>query len=238
MFRAVQFGLLNAWRPLDPHQGSWRGHSRLSQGSWRGVDLKELVRQEFEPFAKAASALTDGPTIVLPPDIAQAVSPTLHELATNAAKFGALSQAPGQLSVRWTCEAVGIPEGRLVIDWRESGGPEVMPAARASYGSSPIRELICHEVPGSSVEFDFAPSGVTCRMVMPLARITRRRVRQGRLPAILFKRCTGRTAPQVSDSHPGGQSLLMPLSVFAFTQSRARIPPRPAPTPWCTAVCA
>jgi hypothetical protein len=102
-------------------------------------------------------------------------------------------------------------EGRLGIDWRESGGPEVMPAARASYGSSLIRELICYEVSGSSVELDLTASGVTCRMVMPLARITRRRVRQGRLPAILFKQCSGRTARKCQISHPAGPCRTEPV---------------------------
>jgi two-component sensor histidine kinase len=147
-----------------------RIHSQLSQGGWRGIDLKQLVRDEFEPYAKAASTL-DGPAMVLPPDVAQAVSMTLHELATNAAKFGALSQTNGQVSVKWTREAVGTPEGRLVIDWRERGGPEVMPPTRTSYGSSLIRGLIPYEVPDSSVELDLAPGGVTCRIVVPLARI-------------------------------------------------------------------
>jgi hypothetical protein len=184
--RAARFGLSNAWRPLDPHQGSWRGHSQLSQGSWRGVDLRELVRQEFEPFAKAASALTDGPTIVLPPDIAQAVSLTLHDLATDAAKFGALSQAPGQLSVRWTCEAVGIPEGRLVIDWRESGGPEVMPGpSQLRFEPDPRAHLL--RSAGQlgrarpRAERRHMPHGDASGAHHPA------RVRQGRLPAILFK---------------------------------------------------
>jgi two-component system CheB/CheR fusion protein len=148
-----------------------RIHSQLSRGKWHGVDLSELVREELEPFAKAASTLIDGPAVVLPPDIAQAVSLTLHELATNAAKYGALSQAHGQVSVKWTRDAVGNPEGRLVMDWRESGGPKVTSPTGNGYGSSLIRELIPYEVPGSSVELDLAPGGVTCRIVMPLASI-------------------------------------------------------------------
>ncbi|HEX5998774.1 MAG TPA: chemotaxis protein CheB [Hyphomicrobiaceae bacterium] len=148
-----------------------RVHSHLSRGSWRGVDLKELVCEELEPFTKGANTLADGPSIVLPPEVAQAVSLTLHELATNAAKYGALSQPNGQLSVKWTCEAAGTPEGRLVIDWGESGGPEVKPPARTSYGSSMIRELVRYQVSGSSVELDFPASGVACRIVIPMERI-------------------------------------------------------------------
>jgi two-component sensor histidine kinase len=148
-----------------------RIHSQLSRGKWRGVDLSELVREELEPFAKGASTRIDGPAVVLPPDVAQAVSLTLHELATNAAKYGALSQAHGRVSVKWTREAVGNPEGRLVIGWRESGGPKVTSPTCSGYGSSLIRELIPYEVPGSSVELDLAPGGATCRIVVPLARL-------------------------------------------------------------------
>jgi two-component sensor histidine kinase len=148
-----------------------RIHSQLSRGSWRGVDLSEVVREELEPFAKGASMLIDGPAVVLPPDVAQAVSLTLHELATNAAKYGALSQVHGQVSIKWTRDAVGTPEGRLVIDWRESGGPKATTPTGSGYGSSLIRELIPYEVPGSSVELDLAPGGATCRIVVPLARI-------------------------------------------------------------------
>jgi two-component system CheB/CheR fusion protein len=148
-----------------------RTHSYLSRGSWRGIDLKELVRQEFDAFAKRANTLVDGPPIVLPPDVAQAVSLTVHELATNAVKHGAWSGPHGQVSLKWTCGVGGTPEGRLVIDWRESGGTEVKAPTRTGYGSSLIRELIPYEVPGGSVELDLAPGGVTCRIAIPLASI-------------------------------------------------------------------
>jgi two-component system CheB/CheR fusion protein len=144
--------------------------SHLSRGDPLGVDLSELLRDEFKPFVSRNTRI-EGPAIDLPPDIAQVVSMTLHELATNAAKYGALSEPDGQVSVQWTLQSVGSPEGRLVIEWQESGGPEVMPSARCGYGSGLIRELIPYEVAGSSVDLNAAPSGVNCRIVLPLAQI-------------------------------------------------------------------
>ena len=148
-----------------------RTHSQLSRGGWRGVDLAHLVRDEIAPYANPTNTLVEGPALVLSPAATQVVALAVHELATNAAKYGALSASQGRVSVRWVREAVGTPEARLVFEWRESGGPAVVLPVRRGYGSGVIRDLVLYELRGSTVDLDFAPGGVACRIEVPQALI-------------------------------------------------------------------
>lgn len=90
---------------------------------------------------------------------------TLHELATNAAKYGALSQPGGHVLVRWTL--AGVQAAALTIWWEERGGPEVAPPARLGYGSEVIRELVAYEL-GGTVDLVFARDGVRCSIELPV----------------------------------------------------------------------
>src|SRR5262249_14426509 len=90
----------------------------------------------------------------------------LHELATNAAKYGALSNQNGRVSVRWFWLPNGIPHQRLAIEWQEMGGPPVSGPSASGYGTSIIRELIPYEL-GGTVDLTFAPGGVRCRLEVP-----------------------------------------------------------------------
>jgi two-component sensor histidine kinase len=90
----------------------------------------------------------------------------LHELATNAAKYGALSTENGRVSIRWDRHLNGHPEAHLVFEWQEIGGPPVVVLGKASYGTSTIRELIPYEF-GGTVDLEPAPDGVRCRLVLP-----------------------------------------------------------------------
>jgi two-component sensor histidine kinase len=90
----------------------------------------------------------------------------LHELATNAAKYGALSNRTGRVSVRWFWPQNGIPNQGLVIDWREIDGPAVSAPSASGYGTSIIRELIPFEL-GGKVELVFASEGIRCRLEIP-----------------------------------------------------------------------
>ena len=89
-----------------------------------------------------------------------------HELATNAAKFGALSAGTGYASVRWSLVRNGYAESRLCIEWEESGGPTVTPPARSGFGTSAIRELIPYEL-GGAADLTYLPEGVRCNMQVP-----------------------------------------------------------------------
>jgi len=141
-------------------------HALLSSGRWQGVNLALLVRQELAPFAAALNTMVEGPDIVLAADAAQPVELVLHELVTNAAKYGALSSPKGHVSVQWHRPASGqVPEA-LVLDWKETSGPPVPASISPGYGTSVIKELIPYEL-GGVVALVFAPEGVRCRLEIP-----------------------------------------------------------------------
>ncbi len=140
-------------------------HELLSHARWHGVSLQEIVRREFAPYT-AGKYDESGPSITLRPDAAQAMAMVLHELATNAAKYGALSNHTGRVSVRWYWLPNEIPHRRLAIEWQETDGPPVSTPNASGYGTSIIRELLPYEL-GGTAELSFAPSGVQCRLEVP-----------------------------------------------------------------------
>jgi PAS domain S-box-containing protein len=146
-------------------------HELLSHSRWQGVSLLEIIRCEFAPYSTGNTDIS-GPSITLRPEVAQAVAMVLHELATNAAKYGALSNRAGRVSVRWFWPQNGIPNQGLVIDWREAGGPPVSAPSASGYGTSIIRELIPFEV-GGKAELVFASEGVICRLEIPVNWISK-----------------------------------------------------------------
>jgi PAS domain S-box-containing protein len=140
-------------------------HALLSSGRWQGVNLAHLVRQELAPCAAALNTVVEGPDIVLAADAAQPVAFVLHELVTNAAKHGALSNPKGQVSVQWHHRASGHV-GAVVLDWEETGGPLVPASISPGYGTSVVKDLIPYEL-GGVVDLVFAPEGVRCRLEIP-----------------------------------------------------------------------
>jgi two-component sensor histidine kinase len=138
----------------------------LSESHWRGVNLSSLIRAELQPYATATNTQLQGPVVYLTPDATHAVAMVMHELATNAAKYGALSQPDGVVSVRWRLAAAGSGEPALKIEWDEIGGPEVAQPDRQGYGSGVIRDLLTYEV-GGSVNLTFARHGVRCSIELP-----------------------------------------------------------------------
>jgi PAS domain S-box-containing protein len=138
-------------------------HELLSQRRWQGIPLAELVRHELEPYITTSNARIDGPDVVLSAEAGQTLAMVFHELATNAAKFGALSLRSGRVSVRWNFRRNGHPESWLRIQWQESGGPDVVPPTRSGFGASVVRELIPYEL-GGTVDLMYLPKGVRCKM--------------------------------------------------------------------------
>ena len=102
----------------------------------------------------------DGPQVLLEPDIAQAVAVTLHELATNAAKYGALSTAGGHIDLKWSHEANGC----LNLRWTETGGPAVGPPTRRGFGGRIIERMIA-QLKGES-RFDWRAEGLVCEIIL------------------------------------------------------------------------
>jgi len=140
-------------------------HELLGALWWQGVSLCDLVRRELAPYAARNNTEVSGPDVVLRADAGPAMAMVLHELATNAAKYGALSTNSGRVCVRWGRQLNGHAP-RLVLEWRESGGPPVIAPGNPSYGSSTIRDLIPYEF-GGTVDLRFAPEGVQCRLELP-----------------------------------------------------------------------
>jgi two-component sensor histidine kinase len=141
-------------------------HALLSSGRWQGVNLAHLVQQELAPFAAPLNAMVDGPDIVLVADAAQPVELVLHELVTNAAKYGALSSPKGRVRVQWHQRAIGLVPEALVLDWKETGGPPVPTSISPGYGTSVIKDLLPYEL-GGAVDLVFAREGVRCRLEIP-----------------------------------------------------------------------
>jgi two-component system CheB/CheR fusion protein len=139
-------------------------HELLSQGQWRGVSLAEIVRREFAPYA-ANKTTIEGPSVTLKAEATQAVAMVLHELTTNAAKYGGLSARGGGVLLRWRWLRNGSGS-RLAIEWQEAGGPQVAPPSRSGYGTSIVREVIPFEL-GGVVDLVFAADGVRCRLEIP-----------------------------------------------------------------------
>ena len=141
-------------------------HALLSRNRWHGVSLAELVRGELAPWMQDGNTLIDGPDIVLTAEATQPVSMVLHELATNATKYGAFSSGHGRISVRWRRHSHCDARSKLVLEWQEAGGPSVCAANSHGYGTSVIQNLIPYEL-GGTVDYELAREGVRCRLEIP-----------------------------------------------------------------------
>jgi len=143
-----------------------RTHELLSATQWQGISVLELVRRELAPYATRANTDISGPEVILKAEAGQALGMVLHELATNAAKYGALSTQNGRVSIVWQQLLKGHPRSRLILQWCEVGGPSVMAPQNTGFGTSTIRDLIPYEF-GGTVDLVFAPTGVRCRLELP-----------------------------------------------------------------------
>ena len=148
-------------------QSMANAHSLLSQNRWAGVNLAHLVHNQLAPYATMANTMIGGPDVTLTPTTTQAVAMALHELVTNAVKYGALSNPNGHVSVNWDRHQYEDTTPRVKIEWRETGGPPVVSPSKVGYGTSLIRELIPHEL-GGTVDLAFAPDGVFCKIDVPI----------------------------------------------------------------------
>ena len=139
----------------------------LARGDWRGSSLRELIEFQLAPFIDLSSLQLEisGPEITLAADASQAIGLALHELATNAVKYGALSSSQGQLSVSWTIDPPP-GAGGLKLDWRERGGPLVIHPKDKGFGHVVIKDMIEQAV-GGSVELDFAEEGLHWSLQAP-----------------------------------------------------------------------
>jgi two-component sensor histidine kinase len=139
-------------------------HSLFAQSRWTGAELAKVVKQELSPYSRNGATRTqiDGPAVILKPDVAQAIAVALHELATNAAKYGALSLAKGQVRVEWSCAA----DGRLMLHWTETGGPPLSPPTRKGFGTHMIEAMIRGHESGD-VGLNWHADGLACEITLP-----------------------------------------------------------------------
>ncbi len=140
-------------------------HTLLVQSEWAGADLRELASQQLGAVASdnPARVRIEGAPILLPPDVATPFGLVLHELATNAAKHGALSNSVGNVTASWATN--GRNNQRcLRFNWREAGGPAVRNSGAQGFGST----LIDTAIPGAQVKREFLPDGFACTIDVPL----------------------------------------------------------------------
>ncbi len=144
-------------------------HNLLARDAWNGVDLGQIVDGELAPYERQGEGRIElgGGALQLTPKTALALSMAVHELATNAAKYGALSEAHGRVAVQWkTRTAHG--QAVLHLRWTERDGPPVAPPTHRGFGSRLISDGLAFELDGK-VALEFEPAGVVCRIDVPLA---------------------------------------------------------------------
>ncbi|MFC5083826.1 PAS domain S-box protein [Microvirga arabica] len=144
-----------------------RAHDILTRDNWEGAELRDIVGEVIEPYCRESSGRCDidGPRVRLTPSMALALSMAVHELATNAAKYGALSVSDGQVSISWSI-APGEPR-QLTLCWQERGGPPVAFPARNGFGTRLIERSLAQELAGE-VSLAYVPTGVVCTVKAPL----------------------------------------------------------------------
>jgi PAS domain S-box-containing protein len=140
-------------------------HSLFAQSRWRGAELRSLVEQELSPYSRDGEMRMqiDGPTVMLKQGVAQAIAVALHELATNAAKYGALSEAKGQVRVEWS----RAKDEQLVLRWTEVGGPPVNPPTHKGFGTTVVESMIRDGLKGG-VQLDWRVEGLVGEIAVPM----------------------------------------------------------------------
>ena len=144
-------------------------HDLLSQSNWTDALLSDVIRNELAPYLQdnERHVAMSGPEVRLAPNDAMSLGLAIHELATNAAKYGALTSEDGRIVVEWKLLS---PES-VEVYWREEGGPPVTPPSRRGFGRDLIEKVVAHELQ-SKVDLQFNPGGVECRLSVPVRKIT------------------------------------------------------------------
>ncbi|MEA2935585.1 MAG: hypothetical protein QOD74_2231 [Variibacter sp.] len=145
-------------------------HDLLLQEGWHGASIHEIVRLQLGPYLgrEQSQIRFDGPPVLFKPEAAQGLGLAIHELATNAVKYGALSSPIGRVSLIW--RRLPASEGYgLEVAWTESGGPTVAKPAHRGFGTLAIERHLAHALDGE-VQLTFPPQGVHCRIVVPVSQ--------------------------------------------------------------------
>ncbi|MDP3418196.1 CheR family methyltransferase [Falsiroseomonas sp.] len=144
-----------------------RAHNLVSRENWGDVQLHELIKTEIEPYATQPERFSiTGPQLPLGPKMAVALGMAVHELATNAVKYGSLSVEGGRVVISWLVEEQDNG-AKLVLHWREEGGPHVKPPTRRGFGSNLVERQVRYDLRGT-IEMDFQESGLQAVLTVPL----------------------------------------------------------------------
>jgi len=138
-------------------------HALFVQSRWTGAELHSVVTQELSPYCRDGETRVriEGPSLLLEPNTAQTMAVTLHELATNAAKYGALSVPDGKIRVEWS----RVADGPIVLRWTETDGPAVKPPTRRGFGTRVIESMIQQEM--GEFRLDWRVAGLVCEISLP-----------------------------------------------------------------------
>ena len=142
-------------------------HDILTRENWEAANLADIVAAAVEPYDAAGSRFRiEGQPVRIAPNAAVAMALALHELVTNAVKYGALSADGGSVIIRWRLETEAEVE-KLILDWREADGPPVTPPTRMGFGARLLQHGLVTEL-GGEARLVFEPTGLTCRIEAPL----------------------------------------------------------------------
>jgi two-component sensor histidine kinase/PAS domain-containing protein len=146
-------------------------HDLLVRESWYGASLGELIRSQLGGYLEGSAnqVSIEGPSIALKPEAAQNLGLALHELAVNAAEFGALSVPSGRVSITWS-QRDGGDDNSVELNWQERLGPKVKIRRRKGFGSMVIERNLVRAL-DAEVNLDFDPSGLRCHIVIPASQI-------------------------------------------------------------------
>jgi PAS domain S-box-containing protein len=139
-------------------------HRLFVESRWTGAELHSIASAELSPYRQDGDVRVriDGPNLLLEPNTAQAIAVTLHELSTNAAKYGALSVPEGEVHVEWS----RAKDGNLTLRWTEAGGPLVYPPTRNGFGTRVLDTMIRGQLKGE-MRVDWRPEGFVCEITLP-----------------------------------------------------------------------
>ncbi len=141
-------------------------HNQLSQRRWAYAELSQLLHSGLEPYLAKGNVILSGDPVQVPPQAALMVSMAVHELATNASKYGALSSSDGSIDLRWSTKANGAAP-RLRLSWSERNGPPVVKPSHKGFGTRLLEQGIEKELGGKTL-IDFASTGLYCEIEIPL----------------------------------------------------------------------
>jgi len=139
-----------------------RAHSLLAQNRWEGGDLAQIVAEETGAYQRPGQIKIKGPTIILPPNAVQPVSLLIHELATNAVKYGALSVNTGRVEINWRV----LSSGDLELRWAEAGGPAALAPVSTGFGTTLVKEVATRQL-GGTLSIDWPTAGMRLVAILP-----------------------------------------------------------------------